>query len=61
MRSVPGGTLDPLWVRAEFLYHMQFTQEDGGLAWTDNIWRLNFKIARQRGVLQHMFGSDVDE
>ena len=68
-------TLDPLrvcvglgwvinqYVRAEFIYDMQFTRvrPDNDLDWTDNIWRLNFKVARQHGVLQHVVGGDADE
>ena len=56
-----GRTLND-YVRVELIYHMQFTRPGGGdLEWTDNIWRLNFKVARQRGVLQHLFGGEVDE
>ena len=51
------------FVRVELIYHMQFTRPASGddLEWTDNIWRLNFKVSRQRGVLQQLFGGDVDE
>jgi hypothetical protein len=51
------------FVRVELIYHMQFTTSGSSdnLEWTDNIWRLNFKLARQRGVLQGLFGGDVDE
>jgi hypothetical protein len=62
LRAGLGWTINQ-YVRAELIYHMQFTRPSGsdGLEWTDNIWRLNFKVARQRGVLQNIFGGDVDE
>lgn len=43
------------YVRAELIYHMQFTRTAGeSFEWTDNIWRLNFKVARQHGLLQRL-------
>lgn len=39
-------------VRAELIYHMQWTQETsgGGLKFSENIWRLNIKIAMTHGI-----------
>jgi len=62
-------TLDPLrlrvglgWimhdlVHAEFTYSMSFARDGSGdsLEWTENIWQLNFKVARQKGLLNHLF------
>lgn len=70
------GTIDPLRVRGgiayivssrvrvEFIYHAQFTRPAGssGLEFTDNIFRLNIKIALNKGILQRMFdGGDADD
>jgi hypothetical protein len=51
-------------VRVEFIYHAQFTRPAGssGLEYTDNIFRLNIKIAMDKGVLQRVFqGGDADD
>jgi hypothetical protein len=62
-------TLDPLRLRVglgwvmhdlvhdEFTYAMSFTRDgpDDSLEWTENIWQLNFKVARQKGLLKHLF------
>ncbi|HMN43343.1 MAG TPA: DUF2490 domain-containing protein [Povalibacter sp.] len=46
-------------VRAELIYHMQFTRAAGeSFDWTDNIWRLNFKVARQHGLLSRLAHGD---
>lgn len=43
------------YVRAELIYHMQLTRSAGeSFEWTDNIWRINFKVARQHGLLQRL-------
>jgi hypothetical protein len=36
---------------------MSFTRDgpDDSLEWTENIWQLNFKVARQKGLLKHLF------
>ncbi len=62
LRAGLGWTINK-YVRAEIAYQMQFTRPSGGdgLEWTDNIWRLNFKVARQHGILEHVVGGDVDE
>jgi hypothetical protein len=69
-------TIDPLRVRGgiayivnsrirmEFIYHAQFTRPTGssGLEYTDNIFRLNIKIALNKGLMQRVFdGGDADD
>lgn len=52
------------WVRVEFIYHAQFTRpaEGSGLEYTDNIFRLNFKLALDHRVLGRVFnGGDADD
>lgn len=42
-------------VRAELIYHMQLSRDAGEhFAWTENIWRLNFKVSRHHGLLQRL-------
>ena len=43
-------------VRVEFIYHAQFTRPVGsrGLEFTDNILRLNFKIALDKGIFSRI-------
>jgi len=52
-------------LRAEFIYHLQFKPDDAGqgLEWTDNIFRLNFKLAFSRGLLSRLghAGADGDD
>jgi hypothetical protein len=51
-------------VRVEFIYHAQFTRPSGssGLEYTDNIFRLNFKLALDRRVLGRVLnGGDADD
>ncbi|MCU0299878.1 MAG: DUF2490 domain-containing protein [Candidatus Nanopelagicales bacterium] len=69
------GQIDPLRVRVglgyvangrvlvEFHYFVQYTRPDsGGLAYTDNILRLNFKIALSRGIsLARLLDGGVDD
>lgn len=70
------GTIDPLRfrvgiayivssrVRVEFIYHAQFTRPAGssGLEFTDNIFRLNIKIALNKGIMGRLFeGGDADD
>jgi len=70
------GTIDPFRVRGglayilsnrirmEFIYHAQFTRPAGssGLEFTDNIFRLNIKIALNKGLMQRVFdGGDADD
>ena len=50
-------------IRVEFIYHAQFTRPAGsnGLEYTDNIFRLNLKLALGKGILQRVFnGGDAD-
>jgi len=69
------GTIDPFRVRGglayivsrrvrvEFIYHAQFTRPaGGGLEYTDNIFRLNIKIALNKGIMRRLFdGGDADD
>ena len=69
------GTVDPLRLRVglgyvanqrmlvEFHYFAQYTRPGGGgLAYTDNIIRLNFKVAVSRGVsLVRLLDGGVDD
>lgn len=52
-------------VRVELLYHMQFERADSNESfdWTDNIFRINFKLARKQGLLRRVFdgGGDVGD
>lgn len=51
-------------VRVEFIYHAQFTRPAGssGLEYTDNIFRLNFKLAMDERLLGRVFGGgDADD
>ena len=51
-------------VRMEFIYHAQFTRPAGssGLEFTDNIFRLNIKIALNKGIIQRVFdGGDAGD
>ena len=50
-------------VLVEFHYFVQYTRPDsGGLAYTDNILRLNFKIALSRGIsLARLLDGGVDD
>ena len=55
MKSIP--------IRLEFIYHAQFTHPAGsyGLAFTDNIYRLNIKIALNHGIISSLQNPDLDE
>jgi hypothetical protein len=69
------GKIDPLRVRAglayvlnsrlrmELIYHAQYTRpaNSTGLAYTDNIYRLNIKIGLQRGILARLQNPEIDE
>jgi hypothetical protein len=51
-------------VRVEFIYHAQFTRPAGssGLEYTDNIFRLNIKLAMAKKLLGRVFDSgDADD
>jgi hypothetical protein len=49
-------------VRVEFIVHAQFKRpdEDSAFGWSDNIWRINVKIAKDTGLLDRLVGSDAD-
>ena len=51
------------YIRCELIYTMQYTRldEDDSLEWTRNIYRLNFKLARQKGLLARLAHSDGDD
>ena len=54
----------PVMGIVEFIYHAQFTRPSGstGLEYTDNIFRLNIKIAMDKGLLGRVFnGGDADD
>ena len=48
--------------RVEFLYHVQFERPDASesFEWTDNIFRLNFKLAMKEGLLRQVFDGGGD-
>lgn len=50
-------------VRAELIYHMQFTHAvpDEPLEYTDNIFRLNIKIGLKNGILPRVMDGNFDE
>jgi hypothetical protein len=50
-------------LRLEFIYHAQFTHPSGsdGLEFTDNIYRLNIKIALNHGIISSLQNPDLDE
>jgi len=50
-------------IRLEFIYHAQFTHPAGssGLEFTDNIFRLNIKLALNKGILARLQNPDLDE
>jgi hypothetical protein len=48
----------------EFIYHAQFTRPAGSsdLRFTDNIFRLNIKIALSKGIMRRVFdGGDAGD
>ena len=48
-------------MRVEFIYHAEFTRPNGGsLEHTNNIFRLNFKIGVQRGLLKTLLNPSAD-
>ncbi len=45
----------------EFQYYLEFTQPSGlGLVWTNNIWRLNFKVSTDKSALKLLAGGFDD-
>jgi Protein of unknown function (DUF2490) len=48
-------------VRVEFSYYAQFTDlGSGGFEWTENIYRINIKLARQKGLLARLAHGEGD-
>ena len=50
-------------IRIEFIYHAQFTQPDeqSGLTYTDNIYRINIKLGIHKGILGSLYNPDIDD
>jgi hypothetical protein len=50
-------------VRIEFIYHAQYTQPDqeSGLRYTDNIYRINIKLGINKGILGSLYNPDLDD
>jgi len=49
-------------VAAEFQYDPEFTRPGGGnLEWTNNIWRLNFKLSTDMSALKLAAGGFDDQ
>jgi hypothetical protein len=50
-------------LRIEFIYHAQFTQpnENSGLNYTDNIYRINIKLGLHKGILGSLYNPDLDD
>jgi hypothetical protein len=49
-------------VRIEFIVHAQFKRpdQDSSFKWTDTIWRINIKVAKDTGLLDRLVGADAD-
>lgn len=50
-------------LRLEFMYYAQYTQptEASGLIYTDNIFRLNIKLALSKGILGSLYNPGFDD
>ena len=50
-------------LRMELIYHAQYTRPASGtgLAYTDNIFRLNIKIGLHQGILARLQNPEIDE
>jgi hypothetical protein len=50
-------------IRIEFIYHAQYTQPDqeSGLRYTDNIYRINIKLGINKGILGSLYNPDIDD
>lgn len=50
-------------IRIEFIYHAQYTHpdEEGGLKYTDNIYRINIKLGINKGILGSLYNPDLDD
>jgi len=48
-------------VRVEFIYHAQWMHPAGtGLAFTDNIYRVNIKLGLTKGIIGRFQEPDID-
>jgi hypothetical protein len=49
-------------MRIEVIYHVQMTRKSASdpLAYTDNIFRLNFKIGVKKGLLERLSGAELE-
>jgi hypothetical protein len=59
------GAIGYIWhdqVRTEFIYCAQFTQPagGGGLAHTENIYRINIKIGLHKGIIKQLQNPDLE-
>ena len=50
-------------IRAEFIYHAQYTRPRSGgpLSYTDNIWRLNIKMGFKAGLRERVLEPSIDD
>ena len=49
------------WLLAEFQYFAQWTRPGGGgLKYTDNIWRINFKLVGKGCIEQKLIHGGID-
>jgi hypothetical protein len=62
LRTGAGVTINE-YVRLELIYTMRLTRagNDDGFDWTGNIYRLNVKVARHKGLLDRLAHSHTDE
>jgi Protein of unknown function (DUF2490) len=62
LRAGVGVTINE-YVRLELIYYMQFARagNDDSFDWTGNIYRLNVKVARHKGLLDRLAHSHTDE
>ncbi len=63
IRGGIGYVMKSLPIRIEFIYHAQFTQpdEESGLTYTDNIYRINIKLGINKGILGSLYNPDIDD
>lgn len=49
-------------IRLEMIYHLQYTQDPNksGIAYTDNIYRLNIKLGLHGGILKKLYNPSLD-
>lgn len=62
LRAGVGVTINE-YVRLELIYYMQFARagNDDSFDWTGNIYRLNVKVARHKGLLDRLAHSHTDD